>query len=63
MKTKEQTYNVVLQTTDEEIDGENWIDEAIREYIKSHNKTHISDIIVDGVRNEWGEEEWKQETK
>ncbi len=55
METKEQKYEVVLFTTDEEVDGENLIDTAISEYIKTHKKEHISSVSVDLMRSEYQE--------
>ncbi len=55
MITKEQTFEVVLFTTDEEIDGENLIDEAIRIYAAKHRKTHINNVSVNAMRSEWDE--------
>jgi len=55
METKEQVYEVILLTTDEELDGENWIDNAIREYLKNNKQEHVSNIRVAIIRNEWAD--------
>ena len=57
MKTKEQTFEVVLYTTDEEIDGENLIDTAIRNFIGTDkNKAHINNVSVTSMRSEWSDQ-------
>ncbi len=55
MKTKEQTFEVVLFTTNEEVDGEYLISEAIKNHLKKINSKHINDICVEGIKNEWME--------
>lgn len=57
METKKQVYEVTLKTSDEELDGEGFLQNAIR-YILDHQevlgkKEHIKDIEVNTIINEW----------
>lgn len=59
METKQQVFEVTLKTSDEEVDGEGFLQNAIR-YVLDHsevlgNKEHIKDVEVDAMKNEWQE--------
>jgi hypothetical protein len=53
MKNKEQTYELYFETSDEEIDAVNWIEDAIQEYVEKHKKTWVKRVGVTEMRNEW----------
>lgn len=53
-KTKTQVYEVILETSDEEIDGENKIGAALLLLMQQLENEHIKNIVVNSISNEWG---------
>ena len=55
MESKIQSFEVVLFTTDEEVDGKTLIDTAIRQYVLANKRKHIENVSVEEMKNEWTE--------
>ncbi len=59
MEIKKQVFEVTLNTSDEELDGESFLQNAIR-YVLDHpevlgDKEHIKNAEVNEMSNEWQE--------
>jgi len=52
-KAKKQVYRITLNTTDEELNGEILISDAIMQYKSKNEKRHIQSVEVESLSNEW----------